>query len=123
MRVLITGSRTWVDNRLIYDELDTMRFSLRGHLTIVHGGCPKGADAIASRWARGFDDVSEVIHRADWSQFGRSAGPRRNAEMVKAGAAFCLAFIRNASPGATGCALLAEQHGIEVRRFLSWGPE
>jgi len=118
-RVLVAGSRDWDDGELLAWELglalgDGFRDGRRG--LVVHGACPTGADAMADRLAR--DHGIEVEpHPADWELHGRAAGPRRNREMVKAGADVCLAFVKDCSPGATGCADMAERAGIPVRRF------
>ena len=121
-RVLVTGSRTWDDKDFIWNMLDVLLAELR-HVIIVHGACPKGADAIAQGWVRHHlinrrnSQVRAERHPADWQQHGRAAGFRRNAEMVRLGADLCLAFVRDNSRGATNCADLAERAGIEVRRF------
>ena len=124
-RILITGSRDWEDDPKLSFELgaaigDAIR---DGHeqadIVIVHGACPKGADAMADRIARDYHWRTEP-HPADWRPGGvldRSAGFRRNAEMVLLGADLVLAFIRNGSAGASHCARMAEQAGIETRRF------
>jgi SLOG family YspA-like protein len=116
-------------------------------LIVVHGKNRRGADRTAQEWARekarqGWP-VREEPHPADWDapcraecKPGHRRGPRerrsdregdrtycpavgqyRNAHMVSLGADVCLAFIRADSPGATGCATLAEDHGIRTLRF------
>jgi hypothetical protein len=120
-RILVTGSRTWDDKEFIWNVLDLALAELRD-VTVVHGACPKGADAIAHGWVRhqlvnGGGEVRAERHPADWSTHGRAAGFRRNAEMVQLGADLCLAFVRDGSRGASNCADLAERAGIEVRRF------
>lgn len=121
VRVLVTGSRDWTDVHLVRAELDRILVDTGG-LTLVHGACPRGADAIAALWARqNWVKVSIDRHPADWATDGVAAGPRRNAEMVALGADVCLAFIRNGSKGATHTAELAEQAGIPVRRFFDGG--
>lgn len=47
----------------------------------------------------------------------RGAGPRRNAAMVELGADLALAFLRQRSRGASGCAGLAARAGFPVRRW------
>ncbi|MDP9798313.1 hypothetical protein J2S43_006825 [Catenuloplanes nepalensis] len=113
-RVLLTGSRAWTDAAGITAVLDRL---LRCHgpaLTVVHGACVRGADAIAESWCRR-NHVAVERYPADWSA-GRRAGPARNAAMVATRPDLCIAFIRDASPGATGCADLAEQNGIPTLR-------
>jgi SLOG family YspA-like protein len=125
MRVLVTGSRDWIDRSAIERALKD--FGPEGWFTVVHGHCPTGADAIADHVARSWGCEVER-HPADWSK-GRKAGPARNAAMVALGADLCLAFIGpctsprcnrpepHDSHGATGCADLAEAAGIPTRRI------
>jgi hypothetical protein len=97
-RVLITESRTWKD-------LPTIRGALRevwgdGTAVLVSGACPHGADSLAEHvWRQWGGHVQR--HPADWARYGRSAGFRRDTEMVTTGAEICLAFIRDGSAGAT----------------------
>jgi len=115
-RVLVTGSRDWLDIHLVRNELAKL-IEPNNHLTVVHGACPTGVDAVADLWAQQNAFINER-HPADWKRHKGSAGYRRNAEMVALGADLCLAFIRNGSKGATHTADLAEKAGIPVRRFL-----
>jgi YspA, cpYpsA-related SLOG family len=125
VRILLTGSRTWTDPMRIWAALDIQVRSAanRGeNLTLVHGACPRGADHIADDWAEERAATGWPIHverhPADWNSYaGKSAGHRRNAEMVNLGADLCLAFVRDNSPGTTGCIRLAEGAGIRVLRF------
>lgn len=115
--MLVTGSRDWTDALLIHAELSEL-MEPNNFLTVVHGACPTGADAIADRWAQKNAWINER-HPADWTRYKKAAGFRRNAEMVALGADVCLAFIRNGSKGATHTADLAEKAGIPVRRFTA----
>ena len=130
-RVLVTGSRTWTDAALVSAELDTQR-AIRPTLVVVHGAAPGGADEMAAAWCTRqwvSGGVVEERHPAPWAEVGKAAGMVRNAEMVRAGADLCLAFIADcASPrcgrprphgthGASDCAHRAEAAGIPTRRF------
>lgn len=117
-RVLITGSRTWDRVSAIHGVLDRLRAEHGTALTVVHGACPKGADAIADVWCRR-NRVSVERYPADWTT-GRGAGHRRNAVMVDTRPAACIAFILDHSPGATGCANLAERAKIPTTRYRIW---
>lgn len=114
-RVLLTGSRTWTDWRTIGQKLDYLDVKFPD-LVIVHGACPQGADDIADQYARAHDIRTER-HPANWRKYGRRAGHLRNAHMVTLGAELCVAFIRDESPGASGCAAMAEHAGIPTIRF------
>jgi len=130
LRILITGSRDWDDERIVRDALRGVASGIASQdVTVVHGACPTGADAHADLAARIFG-MNYERHPADWSR-GRKAGPERNAHMVSLGADLCLAFIGpctsprcnitgpHDSHGATGCADLAEKAGIPTRRYRS----
>lgn len=122
-RILVTGSRTWADEEAVRVELGTemqRAFALSMRPVVVHGGCPRGADVMASRLA---DQLKPVVvnepHPADWDRHGKAAGFRRNEEMARLGAIVCLAFIRDGSRGASHCADRAQALGIPVRRFTA----
>lgn len=116
MRILVTGSRDWEDMDMIFLELTKLTGLEVGH-TLVHGDCPTGADYFANLWAECQPDVTIEKHPADWEKYGKSAGPRRNREMVELGADICLAFIKNNSKGASMTARFAEEAGIKVVRY------
>ncbi|MFB7185220.1 DUF2493 domain-containing protein [Streptomyces sp. NPDC056230] len=121
MRILVTGSRDW-DNeeavhRAIFRELYIMKCP-HGEAALIHGACPTGADAMASAYAHQ-SGMHVISHPANWERDGKSAGFRRNAEMVNEGADICLAFIKNGSRGASMTANLAEKAGIHTVRYIT----
>jgi|SRR6478609_3185529 len=118
-RILITGSRNWLDPTKIQAELEAVMVKY-GPLpyTVVHGGAV-GADLMAAHAAEVLGekyDIEIEEHPADWS-LGRAAGPIRNQYMVDLGAHVCLAFIRNNSAGASHCRDACYEAGIPVRQF------
>lgn len=116
-RLLVTGSRDWADHATLTTALHRAWIDLGRHpgTVLVTGACPTGADAHAETcWAAHALPIER--HPAQWGRHGRGAGPLRNQAMVDLGADLCLAFIRNHSRGATGCADLAERAGIPTRR-------
>jgi hypothetical protein len=120
-RLLVTGSRSWDDEGVIQYALSEILFHNKT-MILVHGACPTGADRIADEWAAARNmyparPVTVERHPADWEKYGRAAGFRRNAEMVRLRADLCLAFILDASRGATHTADLAEKASIPVRRY------
>mgnify|MGYP001605677901 CR=1 FL=1 len=135
-RCLVTGSRDWLDEGVVYAALDAMWTGAIGGdyagLIVVHGAA-KGADRMAYRWyrsrARQGWAVAQEPHAADWAKHGRRAGIVRNQAMVRLGADVTLAFIapcadpkcKRAKPHGshrtTHCADLAERSGIHVERF------
>lgn len=114
--VLITGSRDWNNLELIRKELNLIVESWGNEITILSGHCPTGADKMCEDVAKDLGWNIE-LYPADWSQYGKSAGFIRNRQMVNHGADICLAFIKNGSRGASGTAKLAEESGIETKRF------
>jgi hypothetical protein len=120
-RVRVTGSRDWDAEEILRQAMIAAAF--RGpaerDLTVVHGACPTGADAMADAWAEDYGFPAER-HPADWS-YGKSAGFIRNAEMVTLGADLCLVFRQKgaANRGTGHCAELAGKAGIPLREFWS----
>lgn len=79
-RVLVCGGRDFSD----YERVDDYLASLYPPPTAIIHGCARGADSLASRWARE-NAVPEVCFKADWNKNGKAAGPIRNAEMLAKG--------------------------------------
>ncbi|MGO1548039.1 MAG: SLOG family protein [Microbacterium sp.] len=106
--IMVTGSRTWGDAEAVRTVFNRLRAAWpltdAFRPVLFSGHCPDGADAIAERvWAgAGFEILT---FPAEWGRFGRSAGPRRNQDMVDALVAFraagvrvvCVAFLEQCS--------------------------
>lgn len=76
----------------------------------------KGADGLGERWAyaRGIKFVRVI---AEWSKYGKPAGPRRNAKMAE----YADSLI--ALPGNTGTANMitqAKKRGLKVFELSEW---
>ena len=103
---MITGSRDFADEALVDKVItDLVNDCHRAgdKLIIVHGACPTGADKFADTvakklQARGHNIVIEA-YPANWSMFGASAGPRRNAAMFERPTLRCIAFWDGHSTG------------------------
>lgn len=121
-RILVTSSRTWDREDVIWGALDHLAAGALeagfDRVVVVHGACDRGGDEQADRWyraKRGEMPLGVERHPAKWDLLKRRAGYLRNIEMVRAGADVCLAAIRDQSKGATMCAELAERSGITVQ--------
>lgn len=113
-RLLVTGSRSWT-NRVALANAINAQWSAWGRperFTLVVGDAD-GADRIAREivTSAGFD---VEVHAADWEQFGRRAGMRRNAEMIASGADALLACWDGISPGTKGCIDAAARAGLHA---------
>lgn len=82
MRILVCGGRYYNNRDLVFAALDTIHQKW-GDITIIHG-CATGADSLADEWA---DKHAVPCHKfpALWRSFGKSAGPKRNQDMIDIG--------------------------------------
>lgn len=133
-RVIVTGSRKWADDNLVYADLEyqlTYAQSIGAVLVVRHGKNPRGADAAAAAWAKwarprgvvedpvpadwGRDCTALCTHRprtrADGSTYCPAAGNLRNQNMVDKGADICLAYPLDGT-GTQDCMKRAAAAGI-----------
>lgn len=113
-RVIFCGSRTW--NRI--DVVAKVVEKLDSDAVVIQGDA-RGADTIAKACAieRGLKVLS---FPADWDRHGRSAGFRRNLQMLEEGEAnLVVAFIDTnwVSKGTRNMIELAEAKGVQVVRI------
>src|SRR5262249_16846904 len=80
MKVIIAGSRTFMDYQLLCQTLAPERH----HITQVLTGGGRGAGQLGYRWAWKHA-VKHQLFRADWDRFGKSPGVPPNFQMAQAG--------------------------------------
>ena len=82
--VLVCGGRnyglTYEEQEHIFKILHSIH-DRRGIGTVVEGGA-KGADAVASYWAK-VNFVLNKQYKADWKHYGKRAGIVRNIQMLE----------------------------------------
>ena len=90
MIILICGSRNWTNKEIIKSEI----IKIQNITKIIHGGC-RGADILGGFIANELN-IPVQIFNADWNLYGKSAGPKRNQQMIDDGKPnFVLAFHDN----------------------------
>lgn len=111
MRVIICGSRGFMDYGLLCEKMDYY-VSECEEIEVISGRA-RGADSLGERWARE-RGLAVRVFPADWERYGRSAGIRRNA--VMAGVADgVVAFWDGRSRGTADMIRRARACGLRVR--------
>ena len=81
-RIVIAGSRNFNDYEHLSKVIDD---HLKKHnvddVIFITGGC-RGADMLGERYAKEHGFVCQR-YSAQWSRYGKAAGPMRNREMAK----------------------------------------
>jgi len=111
MRILVTGSRDWTDDKAIAEALiqGSVAEALRKdteRIIVVHGGA-RGTDLLAHYWATKWGWITEA-HPAG------NDPKARNQRMVDLGADVCLAFATRWASGTGHCARAARRAGIHT---------
>lgn len=78
MKVIIAGSRTIADYKLVEEAIKESGFEI----SCVVCGLAKGVDALGAKWAIN-NNVSVEYFPANWEKYGRAAGALRNIEMAE----------------------------------------
>lgn len=82
MRILVCGGRDWNDRDAVVRALASVD-AKKGIDVVIHGGA-EGADSFAEVWAA-VNGKRVVTFKADWSAYGKAAGPMRNQKMIDEG--------------------------------------
>lgn len=126
LRVLVTGSRTFSDARIV-DAVLTGLWHNYGSMLVIAGGA-KGADDLAGRWCDRWEFPLETWP-ADWEKHGKAAGPIRNQKMLdrfEGEPDLVLAFVDKPleeSKGTADMVRRARKAGVQVYVVQAMGAE
>ncbi len=116
-RLAIVGSRTFEDYAYLKAWLE--RFSDRHPILSIVSGGARGADSLASYYAK-THAIPMVVYKADWATHGKAAGFLRNSKIVE----YCtmmVAFWDGKSNGTKDSISKARAAGRTV--WITWPPE
>lgn len=116
MRILICGDRDWTNDQMMRNGMILLRREF-GEYVVVEGGA-RGADSWARKIAGELGLAVETFS-AQWSLYGRRAGPIRNRQMLDTKPDLVVAFHENliASKGTRDCVEESRRRAIPVRMF------
>jgi len=82
-RIVVAGCRYYEDYDTAKKYIDMCINKIRQEYTIIFlsGGC-KGADMLGERYAKE-NGFNIEYYPAEWSKYGKKAGPKRNFQMAK----------------------------------------
>ena len=79
-KIALTGGLDFNDHHLIWDRLDKV-YAKHSDMVLLHGGSPKGAELIASKWATN-RKVPQIAFKPDWTKHAKAAPFKRNDAML-----------------------------------------
>jgi len=79
-KIALTGGLDFNDHHLIWDRLDKVH-AKHPDMVLLHGGSPKGAELIASKWATN-RKVPQIAFKPDWTKHAKAAPFKRNDAML-----------------------------------------
>lgn len=117
MRVAIVGSRGFNDYKKLKSVLD--KFHKDNLIDLVVSGGARGADYFGERWAIN-NKIPIRIFKPEWDKYGKSAGYRRNVDIVTE-SDFVIAFWDGKSKGTAHSIDIAKQQNKEclIIEFLT----
>ena len=80
-KIALTGGLEFNDHRLIWERLDKVH-AKHPDMVLIHGGSPKGAELIASKWAA-HRKVPQIAFKPDWTKHAKAAPFKRNDAMLE----------------------------------------
>ena len=120
-RILICGGRHFSDYNVLEKLVDTAmnENELSGNeIEIVSGHC-EGADILGEQYAKRHG-ISCKLFPAEWTKFGRAAGPIRNSQMIeytsKSFKPIVIAFVSPRSKGTMDTIKKAIRKGFTIYR-------
>lgn len=105
MNISIIGSRTFNDYNLV--KATVLQHVKHEEIENVVSGGAKGADTLAETFAKEFG-ISTIIHKPNWSLYGRGAGHIRN-KLIIDDSDIVFAFWDGVSKGTLGSIKIAEK--------------
>lgn len=113
-RVVIGGCRDYNNYNIFKIHVDHLLQNIRNkfNIVIVSGGAT-GVDAMAERYAKENSFPFELFS-ADWNRYGKSAGPKRNEQMVQV-ADYVIAFWDFQSRGTKSLIEFTKQYNKPLR--------
>jgi len=89
-KIALSGGLDYNDHNAVWNALDTIHKKYPD-MVLIHGGSPKGAEHIASLWARN-RNVTQILFTPDWEKDKRAAPFRRNDRMLETVPTGCVVF-------------------------------
>ena len=112
-RVIIAGCRNFYNYVTLKERCEYyLQNKMKTHNVIIVSGHASGADSLGEKFAIEHNLQCE-IYPAEWDKFGKSAGPKRNAEMAEVSDAL-IAFWDGKSPGTKSMIDLAKRKGLQI---------
>lgn len=112
-KVIVAGGRDFNNYKLLEYKLDALLINKEKSEIVIISGMAKGADSLALIYAEK-NNLKVEKYAADWDQYGKSAGYKRNQQMADNANAL-IAFWDGQSRGTKHMIDIATKAKLQVR--------
>lgn len=113
-KLIVAGGRDFNDYEKLNNEINRLLVNqLKNYDVHIVSGAASGADGLAIKYAA-LNNKQLWTFPANWDQFGKSAGYKRNVQMAEFSNGL-LAFWDGQSKGTKHMIDIARRHGLSVR--------